>query len=385
MSEKDYDKIFNKIQKQKQTSNQNAGDQSSFGKSPKKSGKKIARKTTIAIASVVLCAFLGILIAGNVASMFPNLLISQNTQKIEENKNLIKATYEKAGISLDDEDIIVSNDDGNIKLEVSDKKVNEAKQKTQSTLDQINMEMYGTPAPKSNTNIIKSIVIAPNGVTQTNTVNGDNSNNTDNTVAPDENNDDNNGDDNSDTNNDDNVDDENKDNKDEQDGISAQDVLDKINSQQAIIKGYMDRSLSEKSNEYYCKALGVLLSDMRQGNFDGNYDNHTAFTNKDAYRVLCSLVNTDMLSGGNPDDPENVWKNDALFGTIDMPTTLQYNNILEENYNKKFESLALLVEDQSKEFMNYGDPIKNSYLAVVDGYNVYLDYSLNVMDVEQIK
>ena len=309
------------------------------------------KKIIIIAVCSILVVVLGIFGAAAIGNSMRHGL---SQEELTEKMNKLKDSYKAAGIELQDSDIeLVDDGNGGVELRVKEEKQSEANKTTDDTMAAINTNMFGEGAAQDGSS-------GDNSTGDSQQSGGDSGSQ----ETPDNPNGDNN----------DSTDDEN------QNSISKEELLAKINKQVSAAKAYMDRSLNEETNEIYAPALKTLIENIKNGNDMGDYDSHPGYPNGLAFEILCTIVNSEMESGGT----ESVWDNSALFEMMDYQSTVHWNSIVNQYYNHEFKDITLVGQNDTKEYEYYGGTIKSSYVAVIDGYNVYLDYSLNVLDIEKI-
>lgn len=154
--------------------------------------------------------------------------------------------------------------------------------------------------------------------------------------------------------------------------VSLESITSGINTQLGKLKEFNDRQLGESDN-LYLAPLKEMLNQMRNGGKDEGYDNHVAYTNEDAFMAYCSAARDYMLTGNYV-----LWTNSAI---VDTGTKCCNNAILNNVYSVS--KATLIVEDNSKSFKNVNNnPTTSSYKALCGSTVVWLDASLNVLDVE---
>ena len=290
------------------------------------------KKVLLAVGGVACVALVSACVYFFATSgVFSNI---NTSSEVEKQKTAIKEVYSKGDIDLSDDDFIikeVENDEGETEtvVEVKDDKKSQLTTAKNQSLDS---------------------VFADHGYTESGTVDDDG-----NYVPPTE---------------------EGREVTDATDPSavpSEANILNRINTQNDLVKQFMTRS-SNKDNNYYADVFTQMLEDVKSGKGDELYDNHPNFTNSDAFSVLCGYIYT-IVSGSNTTD---VWTNsflDAFSGDAFS------SDIKNQFYEQKYSSVDYIEKNQDYSFDVNDTTIQSSYIIYSGNVKIITDFSFNVLDI----
>ena len=149
--------------------------------------------------------------------------------------------------------------------------------------------------------------------------------------------------------------------------IDLVDVLDYINNQLS----YINYAVSNSGT------ASELIEAISSGNSSEEYDD--GYSYQDYYEAMLAHIYTRFFFG-----EETVWSKGYFSGMYASGSsgTSVYSNILSQKiYELELTRIDFLVADTSQIFNYLGDESESSYMALCNGYKVYLDASLVVLDI----
>lgn len=149
--------------------------------------------------------------------------------------------------------------------------------------------------------------------------------------------------------------------------IGLVDVLDYINNQLSYINCAV--SSSDTASE--------LIEAINSGN--SSEECNADYTYQDYYEAMLAHVYTRFSFG-----EETIWSNGYFSGMYNSGSsgTSVYSNIVSQKiYELELTRIDFLAVDSSQTFNYLGSELTSSYTALCNGYKVYLDASLRILDI----
>ena len=149
--------------------------------------------------------------------------------------------------------------------------------------------------------------------------------------------------------------------------IDLVDVLDYINNQLSYINYAVDNS----------DTASELIEAINSGSSSEEYN--AGYSYQDYYEAMLAHIYTRFSFG-----EETTWSKGYFSGmrTSGSSGTSVYSNILSQKvYELELTRIDFLVVDTSQTFNYLGSELVSSYMALCNGYKVYLDVSLRVLDI----
>lgn len=162
--------------------------------------------------------------------------------------------------------------------------------------------------------------------------------------------------------------------------VDLDDVLDYINNQLDYIKYFIDKNCDFYQNGPYDLVTQEVLEAAWSGDLSGTYSDINDYTHAQVFSCMLAHIYTRMEF----QDTLAVWDNSTLLGMVSsgaIGTDVLYNTIANKIYEVELTRIDYVVEDDSLTCTYLGNSITSSYMALCNGYKVYLDASLSIIDI----
>lgn len=164
------------------------------------------------------------------------------------------------------------------------------------------------------------------------------------------------------------------------DVVDLDDVLDYINNQLDYIKFFIDKNTDFYQNGPYDLVTQEVLEAAWSGDLSGTYSDMSDYTHSTVFSAMLAHMYTRMIMG----DTTAVWDNSTLIGMIESGssgTNVLYNIVSNKVYESQLTRIDYVVEDTSLSRTYLGTTVTSAYMALCNGYKVYLDYDLTIIDI----